>query len=180
MGRRDRERRERIYLGQEISIRTRRDILIKEVIRLATKDLFFDRSWDDSLDVNKQIADTITKALAEALTNVGWHTFSIADLTRREDWLEMYTRILHGVLAHAESFRLLKNDAQGGVWRLRKSRATRRSTRTWTLCADCGKPRLRTATRPLRARCKACWVAAMKRGVRRLDQATLERVYEAP
>lgn len=141
MGRRDRERIQTIIEGRAVSIREKRDILGHEVVRLASEHIFNDAETDEMSpsdgSIDEHIAKAVTDVLPEALCNTGIRMFSVADLTRKKEWLEHWGRVVKGCLARTDThFRMW--DRKGDVWKARKGPQGRKRTGTWCFCLFCG------------------------------------------
>lgn len=159
MGRADRLRRQAIREGRVLSIRQRRDRLMKEAKRLAAPDLFFNREWDDRPVSSTQddIYETLVNVLPKAMDNLGERWFTVADLSRRKDFMDMVGKMLLGILAHQEDkFKFSKLADRGGLWS-QKKRQGRKRTGKWVLCRGCGVPRYSTPGKPSKGWCLSCY-----------------------
>lgn len=141
MGRKRRERIQRIREGKELSIRQQRDMLMHEIVKRASEDLVFNPEWSHRKiestvdDIYKVVVDV----LPESLNTVNRHRFSIADLTRKKDMATLYGRVIRGVLL-GNSDKFVKKDNKAEYWGSRKRKATRPMTGEWKLCDWCGSP----------------------------------------
>lgn len=156
MGRRNRLRQQAVASGVLPSAREQKTRLMHEVVRLASRQLFFDAAIDDMTveRVRDYIAKAMFAVLPEAIRNTNSRYFTIDELSKPGDWQTMGERIIQGIGSRGERFR--KHDRNGEWWKLRKGKSGRKPTGWWVLCAGCGVPRWATPSRPTKM-CRDCW-----------------------
>ncbi len=157
MGRADRLRKQTIIDGKVLGIRDRRDRLMKEVIKLASHDLFFGNMRKCTVEEwRTQIGEEILKVLPQALGNLNERMFSLADITRDRDFHTMAVRTISGIGCTLPEIRPM--DTKGHVFRMRRTKCGRKRTGEWRLCLDCGTQRYVGKESTWR-RCRDCWRA---------------------
>lgn len=141
MGTRNRLRKQAIIDGYARSIHQEKKDVMVEVIKLASRQLFFEQRFDllKTTQTYEVVACLVVDHLPAALAVTRARYFNLEDITKDDDWREMATRLLQGILARGtDKFR--KFDSKGQVFGLRKSKSGRKMNGEWRLCHYCGAP----------------------------------------